>query len=65
MINIQECYAINDEIFYEGARVMVTTDETDFDRFYSGYITFISLDCIQLDGCQLIKWEYILTIDHV
>lgn len=43
--------------------ILLETDKTDFDEFYSGIITFVNEDGIEVSGSQLIHWEYIKSIN--
>lgn len=43
--------------------IILETDKTDFDEFYSGVITFINEDGIEVSGSQLIQWEFVKSIN--
>lgn len=43
-------------------KVKIITDNTDFDKEYSGLIIFINEDAIEIDDGELINWEYVKEI---
>ncbi len=47
----------------KGMEVIVWTDETDFEKEYSGEITDINTDGIEIEHQEFIPWEYISEIE--
>ena len=43
--------------------VVVQTDNTDFEEFYSGLVTSVDEDGINIEANEMIKWEYIKRIE--
>lgn len=48
-----------------GVEIILTTDGTDFEKEYSGIITFLNEDGIEVERLDFIKWEYIEEINIV
>jgi hypothetical protein len=46
----------------EGDKVALKTDKTEFAESYSGQITFLNEDQIELDYSETIPWEYVVEV---
>lgn len=45
--------------------VIIFTDGTDFEKEYSGVITSVNFDGIEVERLDFIKWEYIEEINII
>lgn len=49
----------------EGDMVIIMTDKTEFAENYSGDITFLNEDQIELNYSETIPWEYIVEVNSL
>lgn len=47
----------------KGDYIAIVTDDTDYDETYSGIITYIDEDMIQIDNKEFVPWFHITNID--
>ncbi|MDP9675215.1 hypothetical protein J2W97_001198 [Paenibacillus jamilae] len=45
------------------SNVVLVTDETDYDKEYSGLITDLNEDYVEIENGLMIKWEYVISIE--
>ena len=51
------------EYFFNGDSIIVTTDETDFNKTYSGVIKEVDETGVYLEDVERIPFEYIVDIE--
>jgi hypothetical protein len=47
----------------KGDEVLIFTDDTDYEKEYSGVITYIDDERIEIESAESIPWNYIIDID--
>ncbi|MGV6935976.1 hypothetical protein ACWA2B_10720 [Paenibacillus sp. CMM36] len=45
------------------SNIVLVTDETDYDKEYSGLITDLNEDYVEIENGSMIKWEYVISIE--